>query len=421
MKRRSRWLLGAGLFTAAVPLGFRLLVPAADPTRGIPVFTVETVSFTRNVNAEGVLKPVKSTLITAPSSGKEVLLIAWMLDDGDHVKKGEPVMRFDSSDIARRLQDGKSDRAQALHRIAKERLLADTTMRDRDRTAALTQQELAGTKELGKKDPRYFPRNEVIESEIDEGLYNARLDHAQRARQIEEKLAKSRMSLIDIERKVADKYNDRAQKALKKMEIVAPHDGTFMLMRWSSFGVLHAGDRAYPGMRLAEISDQDEMEAEVYVLEADAGGLQAGQKATVVLEARPDIVWQATVRKVEPFPKARTPDVPAQYFTAILALEAKTAGLKPGQRLRTTIVLQQPTQALVVPRQAVFRSDNDSVVFRRQGTRFEAVKVKLGSGTVGRLVITEGVSPGDHLALRDPRLSTDEVVAAKGTPPGMAR
>jgi len=72
----------------------------------------------------------------------------------------------------------------------------------------------------------------------------------------------------------------------------------------------------------------------------------------------------------------------------------------------------------VVPRQAVFRRDNDNIVFRRSGGRFEPVKVKIGAGTVGRLVIASGVRPGDQLALRDPTLSADEAVQARGSRAG---
>src|SRR6185369_13460903 len=145
-----------------------------------------------------------------------------------------------------------------------------------------------------------------------------------------------------------------------QLEIRAPHDGTFTLQRWGFRGTLHAGDRAFAGMRIAEISTSEQMDAEVYVLEADAGGLQAGRKATVVLEAQPDVLWQARVKRVDPFPKPRQPEVPAQYFATLVEMEGNTAGLRPGQRLHATIVLDEQPKVLVVPRQAVFRRDNDS-------------------------------------------------------------
>jgi HlyD family secretion protein len=401
------------LLLGGAVLGTRILRPSSGTAASVPTFTVAETAFTRTVTAEGVLKPVRTTVISAPSQGREPMMIAWMLEDGDPVKKGDVVIRFDSLEVQKRLADGQSDAEAAGKRIEKERMLARTSLDERDRGATLTRDELDASRQLGKKDPRYFPRAEVIESEIDDGLYQRRLTHAQEARQIEEKLMRSRVDLVDIDRRRAERFASQARTTMKHLEIRAPHDGTFTLQRWGFRGTLHPGDRAFAGMRIAEISTSLQMDAEVYVLEADAGGLTAGRPATVVLEAQPDVVWTARVKRVEPFPKPRQPEVPAQYFGTLLEIEGKTAGLRPGQRLHASIVLDEQPRALVVPRQAVFRRDNDNIVYRRTGDHFEAVKVTLGPGTVGRLVITSGVGPGERLALRDPLLSADEAVAAR--------
>lgn len=414
----KRWALLA-LLAGGGWLGMRTL-RAGGEVRDVPTFAVAETPFTRTVSAEGVLRPVKTTVVSAPSEGREPLMIAWMAEDGDPVKKGEVVVRFDALEVTKRLADGRSDRAAADSRIEKEKTLSASSLHERDRTAAVTRDELDSNRQLGKKDPRFFPRSEVIESEIDEGLFQKRLDHARDARQIEEKLGRSRVDLAAIDRRKAELYQKQASATLNQLEIRAPHDGTFTLQRWGFRGTLHAGDRAFAGMRIAEISTSEQMDAEVFVLEADAGGLAAGKKATVVLEAQPDVVWKARVKRVDPFPKPRQPEVPAQYFATLLEIEGKTEGLRPGQRLHASIVLDEKQKALVVPRQAVFRRDNDNIVYLRRGGRFEATKVKLGAGTVGRLVITGGVKPGDQLALRDPTLSADETVGAraKGGAPG---
>jgi HlyD family secretion protein len=418
-----RWLVPLVLLGGGGWLGARTLRSAND-VRDVPTFTVTEAPFTRTVSAEGVLKPVKTTVVSAPSEGREPLMIAWMAEDGDLVKAGEVVVRFDALEVTKRLADGQSDRVAAESRIAKEKTLSESSVHDRDRTAEVTREEMDNNRKLGKKDPRFFPKAEVIESEIDDGLFQKRLDHARDARQIEEKLGRTRVDLAAIDRRKAELYQQQASATLKQLEIRAPHDGTFTLQKWGFRGTLHAGDRAFAGMRIAEISTSEQMDAEVFVLEADAGGLAVGRKATVVLEAQPDVVWKAKVKRVDPFPKPRQPEVPAQYFATLLEIEGKTAGLRPGQRLHATIVLDEKPKALVVPRQAVFRRDNDNIVYRRSGGRFEPTKVKIGAGTVGRLVIAGGVKPGEQLALRDPTLSADEAVGAsgaKGGAPGAKR
>jgi HlyD family secretion protein len=421
MKRLMKRLgIGAAAVAAVAALVWWFVRPTGPDVNAVPTVTVAMGPFTRTVSAEGVLKPVKTTLVAAPTKARDSLMIAWMLDDGDPVKKGDVVVRFDPGEATQRLADSKADRTAADSKSEKERTLASSTLHERDRAARLTREEIARNQQLGKKDPRFFPKSEVIESEIDDGLYAQRLSHAKEARKIEEKLARSKLDLVAIERRKADVFNQQAQDTLDELELRAPHDGTFVLQRWGFRGVLKAGDRAFPGMRIAEISTSERMDAEVFVLEADAGGLATGRAATVVLEAQPDVVWQGKVKRVDPFPKPRQPEVPAQYFATLLSMKGNTSGLRPGQRLHATIVLEEQPQAMVVPRQAVFRRDNDSIVYRRAGARFEPVKVQLGPGTVGRLVIASGVKPGDRLALRDPTVTADQAVKAPNKAPDRA-
>jgi HlyD family secretion protein len=273
--------------------------------------------------------------------------------------------------------------------------------------------------QLGRKDPRFFPRNEVIESEIDESLLKARLDQTEKASTVEKRLGGSRVALLAVDREKAEREARRAADTLEALEVRAPHDGTFIIQRWGwGQRMLQAGDRAFSSMRVGEVATSDRMDAEVAVLEADAGGLVAGKPARVVLDARPDVVWKAKVKKVDPFPKAKHPEVPTQYFGAVLAIEGNTAGVKPGQRLQANIVLEELKSALAVPRQAIFRNESGTFVYRRGrwGSDFERVQVTLGPGTVGRVVVLTGLAAGDRIALRDPSRTADELSAPASGP-----
>jgi HlyD family secretion protein len=245
---------------------------------------------------------------------------------------------------------------------------------------------------------------------------------------VEKSLGASRVALLAVDRDKAEREAQRAADTLESLEVRAPHDGTFVIQRWGwGQRILQAGDRAYSSMRVAEVGTSDHMDAEVAVLEADAGGLVAGRRAQVVLDARPDQIWKAKVKKVDPFPKAKHPEVPTQYFGALLSIEGNTAGVKPGQRLKATIVLDEEKSALAIPRQGVFRDERSTFVYRkaRWGSGFEKVPVTLGPGTVGRVVVTAGLSAGDRIALRDPSRSADDLssraparpAGAGGAPP----
>jgi multidrug efflux pump subunit AcrA (membrane-fusion protein) len=80
-----------------------------------------------------------------------------MAEDGDPVKKGDVVVRFDALEVTKRVADGQSDRAAAESRIEKEKTLSQSSLHERDRTTAVTREELDSNRQLGKKDPRFFP------------------------------------------------------------------------------------------------------------------------------------------------------------------------------------------------------------------------------------------------------------------------
>jgi multidrug efflux pump subunit AcrA (membrane-fusion protein) len=454
-------LVGLGALAMGARAAFsRLSTDASD----VPVLQVRRAPFSRTVSAEGYLRPVRATPLTAPSEGRS-LLIAWMAEDGARVKKGEVVIRFDSDQALRELADGKDDESAALTRIAKEKVAVESSLAERARAAALTRDEMVKARELGKKDPRFFPRSEVIESEIDEGLLDARLEQNEATRKVERQLGHSRVALLAVDKQKAVLELAEANRTLEALEVRAPHDGIFVVQRmgWAQ-RTIQAGDRAFPGMRIAEVATSDRMDAEVMVLEADAGGLTAGKRAQVILDARADLVLAAKVKKVDAFPKPKHPEVPAQYFGALLSIHgsgkdkgqdkdkdkdkdqdkdkdkdkaggaaaAPAAGMKPGQRLRATLVLDELPSALVVPRQAVFRKPEGTFVHRRRRWRggFDPVAVTLGPGTVGRVVVTAGLDEGDVIALRDPGRRAEEVSApppaersgvGRAPPEGMGR
>ena len=73
----------------------------------VPTHTVHKEAFVRRVTAEGNLRAVKATPVSAPQSGGSFgpMKIAWMAEDGAAVKAGDIVVRFDPSDPEKQLRD----------------------------------------------------------------------------------------------------------------------------------------------------------------------------------------------------------------------------------------------------------------------------------------------------------------------------
>ncbi len=385
----------------------------SEPVRdAIPTHTVEKTSFVRRVSAEGNLRAVKATPVTAPQSDMGAMKIAWLAADGIPVKAGEVVIRFDPTEPEKQLRDSQADLAAADAKLAGEQIKSTTAVNSRDSDADLAAAELEQQKKFKSKDGEIFSRNQIVEGEIDESLAGAKQQHAEQTKQIERKLARSKAGVIAVEKQKAKIEISHAKSALERMEVKAPHDGILVLRRNWRGELPRVGEQVWSGQKIAEIPLLDSMEAEVFVLEVDGRGITDKQPAEIVVESRPDLVFKATIKLVDKLAKPRVPGVPVQYFAVVLELEkTDNAVMKPGQRVRGTLILDA-ADALVVPRQAVVAKDGKNVVFRRGKNGYDAVEVELGASTSGRVVIAKGLTPGDVVALRDPTRSIDQAMGS---------
>ena len=396
--------------------GWYVLGKTAAHKDAVPTLKLTKTPFVRRISADGNLRAVKATPLTAPmqTGGWDgPVKIAWLAPDGSKVKAGDVVAKFDPSDPEKQMREGEADLKAANAKLAGEEIKSKNAIAGRDRDAENAADDLEQQRKFQSKDEQIFSHNQIVEGEIDETLAGAKQDHANKTKEIERKLAKSNAGVISVERQKAEITIAHAKSALEAMEIKAPNDGLLVLRRNWRGQLPRVGEQLWPGQKVAEIPLLDDMEAEVFVLEVDGSGLANDQKAELVVESQPDIVYNAKIKLVDKLAKPRDPGVPVQYFAVVLTLDkTDKAVMKPGQRVRATLILDQQ-DAIVVPRQAVVMKDSKNVVFKKtkSGT-FDAVPVELGPGTSGRVVIAKGLDPGDEIALRDPTMSVDSALGS---------
>ena len=230
---------------------------------------------------------MRSTPVTVPQDVQWPLRITWLAPDGSMIKKGDPVARFDDLELKERLANAQSERTVAQAKKEKEALLLRTAEQERQRATLAAQRELSMTQTFQRRDNEIFARDQIIESEIDERFQTAKVEHAQSSQTVDRKLARNKLGLIAVEGNKADEAIRRSEKGLAALEIRAPHDGVFTLRRGWMGETMRVGDTVFRSMSVAEISLVEKMEAEVFVLEAEAAGLAKGKKAEVIIEAQP--------------------------------------------------------------------------------------------------------------------------------------
>jgi HlyD family secretion protein len=370
---------------------------------GVATFRVEPAAFRRHVTADGTLKAVKATPITTPSQAGRALKIAWIETDGAVVKEGDVIVRFDPTEFENELLNGTEERTTAANRLLKTNTESKTTKTNLKRDARQAESELEAAKRYKFDDAEIFSRFQRIESEVDADLAGDKKQYAEEVLRVRETLSRTDLDLIAIEDRKAGLRIRNAENGLKALEIIAPADGILVLQRDWRGEIPRVGSTQWPGSPIAEIPELDDMKAEVFVLEADAAGLAADQKATVWLESDPATKYQGKVTQLDKLARPRMRGVPVQYFGVTVSLDrTNTKTMKPGARVRAVLEVENLANAFAIPRQALFEKEGKKLVYRRRDGSFQPVEVEVSSSSAGRIVVTKGLEKGDELALQDP-------------------
>jgi HlyD family secretion protein len=401
--RGRRWLLPVLVLGAACVLGTVRLWSSLGGTGGVAVVEVSRGPFVREVTATGTLKAANATPIVVPPESGRQQKISFIAPDGARLKAGDLVVEFDPFEARREEADGRADLAAATAKMDKVKADGAKTSQGLGLDRDVANEELESAVTFQLSDEALFSRNAVIESRLDKDFSAQRADLAGRKIAASEKVMATDRTLRTIEAGKARFKIDNAEKGLRSLRILAPHDGVLVLQRSWSGNTPFVGDSVWPGQKIAEIPDLSVLEGRVFVLEADAAGLKSGLSARLSVEGHPGPAYAATVDRVEPLAKPRAQQSPVKYFETTLRLARPDPSvMSPGQRVSAVILLESVPAAVAVPRGALFEKDGKRVVYQQVGGRFEPREVQLGPNSVSRVVIEKGLAPGDRIALRDP-------------------
>jgi biotin carboxyl carrier protein len=407
------------------------LVAACAPPPEAATVRVSRRDFVHRVRAEGTLVAERATSVVVPPEVQLPARIAWLAEDGIEVEAGQPIVRFDDFEMSRRLEQGRADFESSRLKITKAKAEGESQLLAIEGDRQLAELELDVAERFQMTDEEVFSRFEILESAIDGELAAERKERAEELAGIHADLAATERDLLEIEQGRAGQRIDEARAGLRALDVRAPHAGFLTWNRDWRGEQVQVGQQVWRGQPLAQIPEIDRMKAEVAVLEADAGGLEVGGRATLRIEAHPEEVFAATVRRVDTVARPRQRGSPIQYFGVELELErTDPARMRPGQRVVATLVLAERRDVLVLPRQAVVlpgaRRENGRPAVRtggdgsgregepsrgkvwvREGRELVEREVELGLRSAALVVIESGLEEGEVVALEPPHSPED--------------
>lgn len=377
---------------------------AASSTVASPGETLAARAWSETLEADGEIKAAASTPLAVPGSGWSSRVLVDMLADGSSVKKGQVVARFDAPQARMEL-------TQAEYELVRKTLAEETSRQ----TAAVERSVLAGERakvddDLGlsqryaRVDLSIFSKNTILDALADVGFLTNKRGYLEwKSGQAQARIA-AQEAVLHSQRGSVMQTAAQKRQSLESLELVAPHDGVFLLAaRWDG-AKAQVGAPQMAGAEFGMLPDLDQLVAHFTVAEGQAYGLKPGLPVRVRL-AGTGTELDLTVTKVGNSAGTISPESPVKYsdFDAAIANEtARRLGLKPGQALHGTVRLVARASALTVPNIAVVQDGASYAVYTDDAGRQVKHRVELGLRGPVRSEIKGGLAPGARILLLPP-------------------
>jgi RND family efflux transporter MFP subunit len=374
-------------------------VPMADVTRGEFVDTLEL---------RGEIRPLKSVVLSSPMQSGELQILK-LATNGSKVKAGEVVVQFDGTTLQRTIQEKQSELKQANAEI--EQANAQARIVNEQNTTALM--KATYDIERAKLD---INKGDTVSRIENEQAKLALGDAQQRLKELEVKMRSDGTGAeADLSSKVRKREKAvfdlrRAEDGLERLQLKAPSDGVVnVLPNYRSGNMMGSapefrqGDRAWAGAAILELPDLSSVHLLARLDESDRSRLQAGQPASVRIEAVPGTDFKAQIESISMLARVDYQSwPPPRNFDLDLVLLDADPRIRPGMTAVARIATERMPNVVLIPSEAIFQRDGASVVYELDGSEFKERQVQISRRGKEQAVVGSGIEPGDRIATRRP-------------------
>ena len=298
----------------------------------------------REVRLTGMIEAVHSSKVLVPQifGPGGPLTLTKLIPNGSEVKEGDVVALFDNTTQADTLRDTQAKYDDLGHQVEQKQAQnrADFEKRTSDLKQAEADFAKAGMElEKGPILAEIDRLKDVVKVEI----ARKHVESLKKSMASHDEADAAALRILELQRDRQKVSLDRSQTNMSKLELKANLSGMVAhqnLYRNNSMGHAQEGDQLYRGQPLVSIFDPSEMLVRCAVGEPDGAALQPGMRATVYLDAYPDLALPAHFEFSSPVASSALGS-PIKTFTAVFKLDQTDRHLMPD--LSAAVVLQGPS------------------------------------------------------------------------------
>jgi len=397
---------------------------------------------TAQLTTSGILKPIQSITYRSPLAGRETEIVE-LVAEGTRVNEGDLLLRLDTTELQREVERARQDVRQSqvdLQVSDIERQEAEAAVKSvAEGEGALTVEETRTRLQLAqKKVDRLRQEHEQLKPLMDKGFITREelKKTADELEQSEEELALARKrasvmtelthprerqrAQLQLAQKASQLENARTKaleaqarltlvlNQIENCRIYARRPGIVVYEEYLAANPrrkIRVGDRVTGSQGLVTIPEVNRMLLEASVSEAEVHRVQAGQPATIRVEAFPDLRLTGKVTRVGTLARASVDrpyeDKRFDLAVELVELDPARAELRPEMTARADIVVGTRTDALLVPVNAVFDRQGAAVCHVVGPFGVETRQVDLGESNGAFVEVVAGLREGDRVMLID--------------------
>lgn len=173
---------------------------------------------------------------------------------------------------------------------------------------------------------------------------------------------------------------------------------------------IEVGDSVHKGQKIFTIPNSDVMGVELRVHESSVNMVKPGQKATITVEAYPDIALEGKVLNVAPLPDPPHGwfDPSVKVYTTQITIDGAHDILKPGMSAKVEVLIEQLKNVLIVPIQVVANREGKKICYVATQKGPKQRQVQTGSFNDTYVHIISGLEVGEQVLLIPPKLTESE-------------
>jgi HlyD family secretion protein len=366
---------------------------------------VQRQDFRVVVPATGRLKAAVSFEL-GPPSVRDVwnYNLKWMAREGQRVKQGQPVLRFDATELDEKLLTYSSNLEKTQQEREKEERNLEVQLKQLRLDLVKAEGELKKTDVELSIPEGLISAIELEQLRLSRELAEKRVEHLRAKIDFEQQLVASKLDLLGVKISRWEQLQTATQKAKDSFTIPAPIDGVVIYVPKRGGERWEVGERVWMLAKVLEIADISSLRVEAEVLEVDAARVRPGQSASVTIDAVPGSLLESEVVEVGRLVRERSMQDPSKVFDAYLPLASVDEEvMRPGMSVQAQIEVELLEGRLIVPVGAVQVTEEGPSVRVRSAGGAEWRPVVLGPRSGDRVVIESGLEEGEAVLVEDGR------------------